>query len=330
MTENKEQMIQTIHGRGPAGDLRLLPFAVAGIVCFALAVLLGTGSWLLFGSKNRAPQPIADLVVAEPSPDAPVAVAPQTEVTPAPAESPAPAPPVPAMPDNVVAVAAGEIVLGGGESKLPIERVAVRDFFIARTEVTNAEYAEFIKATGRRSPAGWRGAEFPAGTGEFPVSNVSFEDAEAFCKWLGEKLGMKVRLPTEAEWERAARGDDGRKFPWGNEWNKNAATSKETGNKISKVRSFEANRSPFGAYDMAGNVWEWTRDKADAREVENDPDIKDALAKGQVLRIVKGGSAIIPAEQISARARFQIPENSKVPTLGFRYIVEVPAAAAAP
>ena len=82
--------------------------------------------------------------------------------------------------------------------------------------------------------------------------NVSWRDANAFCQWLGKKLGLPVRLPTEAEWELAARGSQGNKYPWGNDWNDEAALSKKTGGKISAVKSFPINRSPFGAYRYGG------------------------------------------------------------------------------
>ena len=203
----------------------------------------------------------------------------------------------------------------------PLKRALVGNFSIAETEVTNAAYAEFVKATGHKSPAGWNKEVFPKDTDDFPVVNISWQDAADYCQWLGTKLGMEVRLPTEAEWELAARGKEQNTYPWGNDWNKEAAISKETGGKISAVKSFPINRSPFGAYDMAGNVWEWTQNKVTDEDALTDEDLAKLLKSGKSLRVVKGGTANDPAKQISARARYEMPETTKHPHIGFRYVI---------
>ncbi len=186
---------------------------------------------------------------------------------------------------------------------------------------SDAQYAEFVKETNRAAPTGWKNKEFPDGQENFPVTNTSWRDAEAFCRWLSKKFDAEVRLPTEEEWELAAAGRAGKKYPWGDEWNKEAAESKESGGKISAVKSFALNRSPSGAFDMVGNVWEWTQDKVADKNGVTDEDVAQAIQGGQTLRVVKGGSAKESAAQISAQARFQIPEKSQVPTVGFRYVV---------
>ncbi|HEX8734852.1 MAG TPA: formylglycine-generating enzyme family protein, partial [Pyrinomonadaceae bacterium] len=306
---------------------RVLPLAVATVVCFLAAVTLGYGSWYFFGSHrwqktshdpeiiitnigntNAAPQ--TDVVEAQPSPvSQPTEQIPPTETN---VETP--------KPENVVEVAGGEITLGGADTGLPLKRVLVEDFSIAETEVTNRQYAEFVKATNYRAPAGWKNNEFPEGAADFPVANVSYADAEAFCKWLETKINLPVRLPTEAEWEYAARGRENNKYPWGNDWDAKAAASSETGGKFSAVKSFPLNRSPFGAFDMAGNVWEWTQDKVSEAEVR-DERVLAALKGGKVLRVIKGGAATEKQAQISARSRFEIPEQTRVAMVGFRYVV---------
>ncbi|HVE55821.1 MAG TPA: SUMF1/EgtB/PvdO family nonheme iron enzyme [Pyrinomonadaceae bacterium] len=326
MTEKNEQLIQTVRTAKNDDELRFLPFAVAGLICFTIAVILGTGSWFVFGSRNRQRiDTTAETNFPAVNPEKPAAIV-KTEETPAlptvPASNLNPETTAKTPVENVVEVAGGEIAIGGGDTKLPLERVIVKDFSIAETEVTNSQYAEFIKETKHPAPPGWKENEFPTGTENFPVTNVSWKDSVDFCKWLEKKLGLPVRLPTEAEWELAARGSVANKYPWGNEWNKEAASSKENGGKVSAVKSFSLNRSPFGAFDMAGNVWEWTQDKVTKNEEVTDEKVKEAFEKGQVLRIVKGGSAQTPAAQISAQARYEIPENTKVPSVGFRYIVE--------
>jgi formylglycine-generating enzyme required for sulfatase activity len=326
MTEKKEQLVQTVQTTRNEDELRLLPFAVAGLICFTIAVVLGTGSWFVFGSRNRQKIPsTTETSFPSGSPEKPEAAV-KTE------ESPTLAPvpesnlktdtPAPIAIENVVEVPGGEIAIGGGETKLPLERVLVKDFSIAETEVTNAQYAEFVKAASHPSPAGWKEGQFPKGTENYPVTNVSWADANAFCKWLEKKLGLPVRLPTEAEWEFAARGTASNKYPWGSEWKKEAAISEETGGKLSAVKSFPLNRSPFGAFDMAGNVWEWTNDKVSKNEAVTDARVREALAKGQVLRIVKGGSALEKSTQISVQSRYEIPESTKDVWVGFRYVVE--------
>jgi formylglycine-generating enzyme required for sulfatase activity len=325
MTEKKEQIIQTARPTvRTEDDLRLLPFAVAGLVCFTIAVVLGTGSWLILGSRDRYKiTPTAETSLLSNVSEKPE-IALKTDAAPTNAE---PNPPSPIinekpLPAGVVEVPGGEIALGGGETKLPIQRAIVKDFSIAETEVTNTEYAEFLKATNHAAPPGWKENEFPAGTEYFPVTNVSYADAIEFCKWLEKKIGLPVRLPSEAEWELAARGSGGNKYPWGNDWRKEAANSKESGGKVAAVKSFPLNRSPFGAFDMAGNVWEWTADRVGKNEEVTDEEVKKALADGQVLRVVKGGSAQTPRAQISAQARYEIPENTRVGSVGFRYVVE--------
>lgn len=92
-----------------------------------------------------------------------------------------------------------------------------RDYLLGKRPVTNAEYAEFLRETGRRAPRYWKAGRFPEGKEDHPVLEVSYDDAEAYCAWLSEtsSSGLKFRLPTEAEWENAARGPDGAEFPWG-------------------------------------------------------------------------------------------------------------------
>jgi formylglycine-generating enzyme required for sulfatase activity len=324
MTEKKEQIIQTIRPARTEDDLRLFPFAVAGLICFTIAVILGTGSWLIFGTRTRHKIAATTETSLPPNISEKSETAVKTEESAAPPETNpvAVANTAKSLPAGVVEVPGGEIALGGGETKLPVERAIVKDFAIAETEVTNAEYAEFIRQTNHDAPPDWKDGRFPAGTEDFPVTNVSFADAAEFCKWLEKKIGLPVRLPTEAEWEMAARGATQNKYPWGSDWKKDAANSKENGGKIAAVRSFPLNRSPFGAFDMAGNVWEWTLDKVGKNETVTDEAVKKALAAGQVLRVVKGGSAQTPAAQISAQARYEIPENTRVSSVGFRYLIE--------
>ncbi|MEU0273994.1 formylglycine-generating enzyme family protein [Streptomyces sp. NPDC006307] len=133
----------------------------------------------------------------------------------------------------------------------PRTEIRLPAFRIARTPVTVGQWTRFAVATGRPVP------QAPA---DHPVVGVAFDDATAYCRWLGERLGgVAVRLPTEDEWERAARGDDGREFPWGDEYRTGLANLVDLGiGATVPVGSFPEGASPFGVLDMAGNADEWT------------------------------------------------------------------------
>lgn len=154
--------------------------------------------------------------------------------------------------------------------EFPLKLVMLNNYWIDIYEVTNEKYLEFVKATGHppalddscTTPACWEGnlwdgASFPQEIRNQPVTQVSWYDADAYCKWRGK------RLPTEAEWEKAARGPSGSKYPWGNKSPKGRATynRKWEGTKtMTPVGSYPNGASVYGAYDMAGNVWEWVDD----------------------------------------------------------------------
>ncbi|MFQ5442307.1 MAG: formylglycine-generating enzyme family protein [Thermodesulfobacteriota bacterium] len=160
----------------------------------------------------------------------------------------------------------------------PERKVFVKGFSIDRTEVTVGAYSEFVKA-GHRPPALWPGGVVPKGKEKHPVTGVTWFDARDYCKWKGK------RLPTEAEWEKAARGTDGRIFPWGNEFDiKKVNTLGEHGGTL-PVASMPEGKSPYGVLDMAGNVEEWTNDwyKPYPENTYNDRDY------GEKFKIVRGG-----------------------------------------
>lgn len=165
-------------------------------------------------------------------------------------------------------------------------------FWIDRFLVTHAEYLAFVRATGHRVPGIgkeeyvaqgflvhdydrevtrflWQGGEPPPGLGEHPVVLVSVEDAEAYCRWRATREGRLLRLPTEEEWEKAARGADGRWFPWGKTWDPRRLNNAEAGPLFTTpVTAYPLGRSPYGIFDAAGNVFEWTASRyPDGRRV---------------------------------------------------------------
>lgn len=148
----------------------------------------------------------------------------------------------------------------GDEDEQPEHKVFVKSFYIDVYETTNAHYKRFVDATGADPPLLWRNGTYPPAKINHPVVYVSWFDADAFCQWAGK------RLPTEEEWEKAARGSDGRHFPWGTPFDFKKANTPQywlaKGIEVSQgstlpVASFEEGKSPYGLYDMAGNVYEW-------------------------------------------------------------------------
>jgi formylglycine-generating enzyme required for sulfatase activity len=137
----------------------------------------------------------------------------------------------------------------------PRSKVFLASFYIDRYEVTNKQYLKFIKAADHHPPTDWVKNSYPPGKGEFPVVFVSWFDAGHYCRWAGK------RLPTEMEWEKAARGPEGLKYPWGNAFDPdlaNVAGGPATSGKAGAVGRYEGGKSPYGVYDLIGNVWEWT------------------------------------------------------------------------
>jgi formylglycine-generating enzyme required for sulfatase activity len=177
-------------------------------------------------------------------------------------------------------VPGGEFVMGsddGDAFSRPAHKVKVEAFFIDVTEVTNEAYLEFVKATGHDVPFSWTDGSFLPGDEKNPVTGVTWYDAAEYAAWRGK------RLPTETEWEFAARGSDGRRYPWGNEWDPGMANAAAGEIGIRDVG--EGGRSPFGAFDMSGNVWEWT-----ASAAKSFPNGKPIPWSRLKLKIIRGGN----------------------------------------
>ncbi|HEX8846017.1 MAG TPA: bifunctional serine/threonine-protein kinase/formylglycine-generating enzyme family protein [Pyrinomonadaceae bacterium] len=163
-------------------------------------------------------------------------------------------------PQGMVYVPGGEFTMGRNDSdelERPAHKVTVKPYFIDIYEVTREEYRQCVLAQQCAAPSGWVNQTYPPGTDRKPVTGVTWDQAKAYVRWRSERDGGIYRLPTEEEWEFAARGADGRRYPWGNEWRKGLANADGAANGMADVGTFKG-ASPFGAFDMVGNAWEWT------------------------------------------------------------------------
>jgi formylglycine-generating enzyme len=264
------------------------------------------------------------------------------------------------MPDNdvpqFVHVPPGEFTMGaddGDEDERPAHRVFLNGYSISAYTITNEQYAAFVRATGHAvpgvrelprlvgtaaessfrelaSPYTWRSSDPPADRDHHPVALVSFADAVAYCTWLAVKIGQPVRLPTEAEWERAARGGlERRRYPWGDDIDPSRANflpdpmlKKHRGTR--PVGCYAANG--LDLFDMSGNVWEWVADWYRADAYRNG-DLRNPQGPSSgALRIVRGGSWVThDVSQLRCAHRHKVPPDTYTYSIGFRVVYSDPA-----
>jgi formylglycine-generating enzyme required for sulfatase activity len=249
---------------------------------------------------------------------------------PAPTPKPGPVKPTPSPEASVKKPVADMVSIPGGTFKMglddgpaqsqPAHSVSVSPFSIDRTEVTNAEYAEFVKQDNYPAPADWVDGKPKAGQERWPIASISQEDAKAFAGWRTKRDGVSYRLPTEEEWEYAARGGDQELlYPWGNDWLDNRAV---IGVLLEPraVGSLPNGKSRWGVVDMIGNVWEWT-----STTVTMYADSPYVLKKEHASWVIfRGGSYASnpndPEKPITNAYRNWVPASTKDPTLGFRLV----------
>jgi serine/threonine-protein kinase len=195
----------------------------------------------------------------------------------------------------------------------PAHPVTVKNFYMDEKEVTNEQYARFIRQTGYSAPPNWKDGTYLPGESQLPISNVSWYDAKNYATWAGK------RLPTEAEWEYAARGTDGRIYPWGSEWSDQRSNSGEQqkGRPVA-VGSYPKGASPFGILDLAGNVSEWVQDDFALYQGSH------AKKQQEGFKVYKGGSYAYPKEQQVTFARWSDLPTEKFPYVGFRCAKDAP------
>ena len=250
---------------------------------------------------------------------------------------------------QVTRIAAGEFVMGaedGEEDERPPHRAYVDDFAIGISPVTNAEYAQFVRETGHPSPAVrvlplmvsgalesdfrslasayfWTNGTPPEGRDRHPVTLVGFEDAADYCAWLASKIAKPARLPTEAEWERAARGGlEGKRFPWGDTLDAACAhflpdPAAKADRGTAPVGSYPANA--YELHDMAGNVWEWVSDWYSPNYYARAQYLNPQGPESGLMRIVRGGAWVnADGRYLRCAYRHKVPPDSYAYSIGFR------------
>jgi formylglycine-generating enzyme required for sulfatase activity len=225
----------------------------------------------------------------------------------------------PALTSPMVLIPAGEFTMGANGwvyTEQPVHHVYLDAFKLDVHKITTSQYAKFLEATGRNQPYKWEEVILER-DGDRPVVGVDWHDADAYCRWEGK------RLPTEAEWEKAARGIDGRLYPWGNEkptsqhanFGKDEWEGYET---LSPKMYLAAGRSPYGIYDLAGNAWEWVADWMESSYYETSPNRNPVGPSSGQTKVIRGGSWGDDPATIRSTARFGSDPAKKDNVTGFR------------
>jgi len=220
-------------------------------------------------------------------------------------------------------IAEGSFEMGSDQddapaNQRPLHSVYLLPYLIDRFPVTNQDYREFIEATGHRAPIHWQRGAYSIGTSRHPVVNVSWEDAVAYADWAGK------RLPTEAEWEKAARGTDQRLYPWGNRFvdGERCNNANVVGTTL-PVDEFPLGRSPYGIWDMAGNVCEWCSDYYDQAYYRYSPDVVPIGPEGGRERVIRGGHYSENRPGVRTTHRASAPQTACRENIGFRCVSDV-------
>jgi len=221
----------------------------------------------------------------------------------------------------MVLIPAGEFIMGSNEfpPEMPERKVYLPDYYIDRYPVTNTDYKKFMLETHALPPRHWGGFEVPAGFEDHPVHRISWYEANAYANWV------RKRLPTEAEWEKAARGTDGRRWPWGNDFDEKNALVWDRGEFLitASVYAHPGGASPYGVYEMGGNVEEWT---SEWYEAYPGSDYTSGAYGGKFIAL-RGGSSFFTMNHARCAYRcFTRPEDSGtvdgIAGCGFRLVLD--------
>lgn len=294
-----------------------------GAVAVSAAIVIGL-LWMFSAMGTPSPPP-------EVNPPPKVVFPPVGVVDPAPGGDQPKDPEVGGVLEPMALIPAGEFIMGADSefsNERPRRSIYLKPYYIDKGEVTNAEYKKFADATGRRAPYvkafwaapfNWTDGTYPPGRGDYPVVLVSWSDAAAYAKWAGK------RLPTEAEWEKAARGTDGRRWPWGNTWDPNKCNTEESFiNSTQPAFSFPAGKSSYDCYNMAGNVTEWVADWYDERYYFRAPGRNPPGPPRTDTKVARGGAWDGNVHSYArAGYRHYFPPNTKRANIGFRCAMDV-------
>jgi sulfatase modifying factor 1 len=257
---------------------------------------------------------------------------------------------------ELVFIPSGPFLMGseeGADDERPAHQVHLDAFDIAAHPVTHADYSRFVRETAHRSPAiyelplvvtaggpereqafraagqpyVWIDGEAPGDLLDHPVTLVRREDAVAYCTWLSLVSGRRVRLPSEAEWEKAARGSlEGRRYPWGDRLETGLANyladpALKASQGTTHCRTYPPNE--YGLFDVAGNVWEWVHDWYDASYYGTSPSSGPIGPASGTLRVLRGGSWLSTDERmLSCSYRHKVPPDTYSYAIGFRIVCE--------
>lgn len=223
---------------------------------------------------------------------------------------------------ELLPISGGTFLMGrknGPPQETPAHPVTVQPFLMDRTEVSNTEYADFVSEANHAAPAHWIGNKPPFGQEMLPVVNVSFDDANAFAAWRSKRDNVRYRLPTEEEWEYAARnGEQSDLYPWGPDWKDKVAVLKDA--TPAQVGSRPEGQNKWGVFDLIGNVWEWTSSKASVYP-GNPAKVPSSIQDWVTIR----GACYVsdPAKSdapVTACLREFVPPSTKTTLLGFRLV----------
>ncbi len=225
----------------------------------------------------------------------------------------------------MVLVPAGEFTMGsdeGDDDEHPLHRVFLDRFYLDTFEVTNGRFAKFVEAIQSEPPWGFADQETPVVQADRPVRWVNWMDAMGYCLWAGK------RLPTEAEWEKAARGTDGRTYPWGNEPPTPAHAVfglKEGAETVSPIGNHDKGTSPYGVHDLAGNLYEWVTDWYDDAFYAPAPTSNPRGPGEGTAKVQRGGSYINQPYRLRATFRTKGDPTEHDPHVGFRCAQDAPS-----